>query len=157
MDTKKFTLVVSVMTAVVCLLTIVYNFASAPAYGDGNVSAQALYQESEASSSQSASGNYSSGDSTVSSSQAVYSSSKTISSTSSSKSTTSKATVSEPVNINTATLEQLESVPYIGPTKAQAIIDYRSAHGKFSSIDGLDNVKGIGSKTIEKIRKYLTI
>ena len=56
------------------------------------------------------------------------------------------------VNINTATKTELESIKGIGPVKAQAIIDYRTAHGSFKSIDELDNVKGIGKSTLGKIR-----
>lgn len=56
------------------------------------------------------------------------------------------------VNINTASKTELESIKGIGPVKAQAIIDYRTAHGSFKSIDELDNVKGIGKGTLGKIR-----
>jgi len=56
------------------------------------------------------------------------------------------------VNINTATKTELESIKGIGPVKAQAIIDYRAAHGGFKSIDELDKVKGIGKGTLDKIR-----
>ena len=57
------------------------------------------------------------------------------------------------VNINTATLEQLEALPGIGPVKGQAIIDYRKANGPFKSIDDLKNVKGIGDATLDKIKQ----
>ncbi|KAF7598093.1 MAG: competence protein ComE [Candidatus Dactylopiibacterium carminicum] len=56
------------------------------------------------------------------------------------------------VNINTATQEQLEALPDIGPAKARAILDYRKANGAFKRIDDLKNVKGIGDKTLDKLR-----
>ncbi len=61
------------------------------------------------------------------------------------------------VNINTATSEQLKTLNGIGDVKAQAIIDYRTEHGGFKSIDELLNVKGIGEKTLEKIRPGVTV
>jgi competence protein ComEA len=61
------------------------------------------------------------------------------------------------VNINTADLNTLESLPGIGASKAQAIIDYRTEHGNFKSIDELTNVKGIGDKVLEKIKDQIDI
>jgi len=61
------------------------------------------------------------------------------------------------VNINTANQAQLESLPQIGPTKAQAIIEYRTANGPFTSPDKIQNVKGIGPKTYEKLKDQITI
>ena len=55
------------------------------------------------------------------------------------------------VNINTADSDELETLPGIGPVKAQAIVDYRNANGYFSSIEDLDDVTGIGVRTLEKI------
>ena len=57
------------------------------------------------------------------------------------------------VNINSATLEQLEALPGIGPVKGQAIIDYRKANGPFKSIDDLKKVNGIGDATLEKVKE----
>lgn len=56
------------------------------------------------------------------------------------------------INLNTATLEELDSLPGIGPVLAQRIIDYRQTVGPFQSVDDLLHVKGIGSALLEKIR-----
>jgi len=61
------------------------------------------------------------------------------------------------VNINTATKEELDALKGIGPTKAQAIVDYRSKNGPFKSVDDLKNVPGIGPKTLEDVRKDVTV
>lgn len=61
------------------------------------------------------------------------------------------------INVNTAGLEELETLSGIGPVKAQAIIDDRNKNGAFESADDLDRVKGIGPATIEKIRDKITI
>ncbi len=61
------------------------------------------------------------------------------------------------VNINTATAEQLESLNGIGPAKAEAIVEYRKKNGNFKSVDDLNNVPGIGDKTMAKLRPELTI
>ena len=61
------------------------------------------------------------------------------------------------VNINTADVKTLETLPGVGASKAQAIVDYRTAHGNFKSIDDLKNVKGIGDKIIEQIKGMVEI
>jgi competence protein ComEA len=60
------------------------------------------------------------------------------------------------VSLATATLEQLDALPGVGPVTAQKIVDYRTEHGPFASVDGLDDVPGIGPATIEDLRDYVT-
>ena len=61
------------------------------------------------------------------------------------------------VNINTATQSELESVKGLGPTKAKAIIAYREKNGQYKSVDELDQVRGFGKSTIDKLRSELTV
>jgi len=61
------------------------------------------------------------------------------------------------VNINTATAEELDALPGIGPTKAQAIIDYRNQNGNFKNIEDIKNVKGIKEGEFSKIQDRITI
>ncbi len=61
------------------------------------------------------------------------------------------------IDINTANASTLIKLPRIGPKTAQAIIDYRTEHGPFKSIEELDEVKGIGPKTIERLRPFIII
>jgi competence protein ComEA len=60
------------------------------------------------------------------------------------------------VNINTASSGELETLPGIGPSKAAAIIDYRTKH-PFSKVDDITKVKGIGKKTFLKLKPYLAV
>lgn len=62
-----------------------------------------------------------------------------------------------PVNINTAGLEELETLSGIGPALGQRIIDYREENGLFRSVEDLLHVKGIGEKTLEKFRDDITV
>lgn len=61
------------------------------------------------------------------------------------------------ININTASLSELMTLDGIGETRAEAIIEYRNAHGNFASIDDLTLVSGIGEKTLEKNRERIKV
>jgi competence protein ComEA len=58
-----------------------------------------------------------------------------------------------PVHLNTATLEQLDELPGVGPVTAQKILDYRQEHGSFGSVDELDAVPGIGPARLAELRE----
>jgi competence protein ComEA len=61
-----------------------------------------------------------------------------------------------PVNLNTATLEQLDALQGIGPVTAQEILDYREAHGGFRDVAELDQVPGIGEATMASLKDEVT-
>ncbi len=61
------------------------------------------------------------------------------------------------IDINSATAEQLQTLPGIGPTLAQRIIDYRNTNGSFSAVGDLLNVSGIGQGKLEAILDYITV
>ncbi len=61
------------------------------------------------------------------------------------------------ISLNTATLDQLDTLPGIGKTRAQAILDYRLQVGSFTSLDELSLVPGLSADLIEEIKPYLTI
>lgn len=70
---------------------------------------------------------------------------------------TSKSSISELINLNTADSALLETLPGIGPSKAGDIIYYRETNGGFKNISEIQNVKGIGPATHEKISNMITV
>ena len=65
--------------------------------------------------------------------------------------------VAGPVNLNTATLEQLEALPGVGPATAQAILAFRDKEGSFNSVEALLDVRGIGDAKFEALRELVTV
>jgi competence protein ComEA len=62
-----------------------------------------------------------------------------------------------PIDLNTATLEQLDTLDGVGPATAQKILDYREQHGGFKTVDELDQVSGIGEKRLESLREHVRV
>lgn len=61
------------------------------------------------------------------------------------------------ININTASVEELQKLPRIGAQVAQRIVDFRKEHGKFKKIEEIMKVRGIGEKTFNKIKNMITV
>ena len=57
------------------------------------------------------------------------------------------------MSLSSATVEQLDALPGVGPVTAQKIVDYRAAHGGFRSVDDLDAIPGIGPARLEQLRE----
>ena len=68
-----------------------------------------------------------------------------------------RATASEPVNLNAATATQLQTLPGVGASTAQRILDYRQKNGSFKKIEELMNVKGIGEKSFLKLKPLIVV
>ncbi len=62
-----------------------------------------------------------------------------------------------PVNVNTATAVELESINGIGPAKAKAIVEHRSENGSFASVEDLQAVPGIGERLVERLRPQVSV
>lgn len=67
------------------------------------------------------------------------------------------ATTTELIDINTASIAELDTLPGIGPTTAQRIIDYRTQNGPFLNIEDIINVSGIGPASYERIKDLITV
>ena len=63
----------------------------------------------------------------------------------------------ERINVNTASAEELTALPGIGPSYAQRIVEYREKNGPFRKVEDLLNVRGIGEKTLERIKDKVTV
>jgi competence protein ComEA len=61
------------------------------------------------------------------------------------------------VNLNRASADELQSLPGVGPVLAQRMVDWRKAHGRYRTIDDLQEVKGIGKKRLEQLRLLVTV
>ncbi len=70
---------------------------------------------------------------------------------------TGPAQADAPINLNTATLEQLDTLDGVGPATAQKILDYRDEHGGFGSVDELDQIPGIGEKRLAALREKVRV
>ena len=62
-----------------------------------------------------------------------------------------------PVELNQASAEELQEIPGIGPAMAERIVEWRREHGPFEKVEDLLNIRGIGEKTLEKLRPYLKV
>jgi competence protein ComEA len=63
----------------------------------------------------------------------------------------------QPINLNTATLEQLDTLDGVGPATAQKIVDFREEHGGFGSVEDLGQISGIGEKRLAALREKVTV
>lgn len=61
------------------------------------------------------------------------------------------------IDINSASVEELDELPEVGPSTAESIIEYRQANGQFTSVDELEEVPGIGPTTLEQIEPFATV
>lgn len=74
-----------------------------------------------------------------------------------SSNTTENSSVSSTISINTATVQELQSLPGIGEAKAKSILQYREEHGPFQDLQELKNVEGIGDSIFDQIKDYITL
>lgn len=68
-----------------------------------------------------------------------------------------EAIAEQKININTATVEELQNLPGLGSTIAEQIVDYRNEHGSFQKIEDIMQVKGLGEEAFDKIKHLITV
>lgn len=73
------------------------------------------------------------------------------------KATKTVVGITTPVNLNTATVSQLDALPGVGTSTAQRIVEYRQKNGPFKKIEELMNVKGVGEKSFLKLKPLITL
>jgi competence protein ComEA len=73
------------------------------------------------------------------------------------KAATASASAGAPINLNTATVAQLETLPGIGKSTAERILEYRQKNGSFKKVEDLMNVRGIGEKSFLKMKPLITV
>ncbi|ADU27997.1 ComEA family DNA-binding protein [Ethanoligenens harbinense] len=137
---RRFLVLLSVLTALCCIAVVFINFMGMPPFESAVAAASAP----------ASSGTFSSGVADTSAFSAV----STVPSSRAAVSVSDAA--GAPVDINTADANTLASLPGIGDTLAQRIIDYRNAHGPFTSTAQLDQVKGIGEKKMAELQGLIT-
>lgn len=67
------------------------------------------------------------------------------------------ATAEPKVNLNRASADELQTLPGVGPVLAQRMVEWRKAHGRYRTVDDLQEVKGIGKKRLEQLRLLVTV
>jgi|GEM_PF-5301836 len=135
MESRRFIFVMFGLTLLFCAAMVIYNFITMPPFGQNSTF---LVTSSTISAAVSTS-------STVQTSPPIYASSFS----------SNPAIIL--INLNLSTNSELMTLPEIGQTLAQRIIDYRNANGNFKNIEDILNVSGIGQKTLDKIKDLICV
>lgn len=155
MDYRRFVTVMCVLTAFFSALAIFTSFYTSPPYG-GN--APVFIETARSTVSDTAGSMQAVGAASDAGGKATSASKASeIVKNSEKNALTASSEVAITININTATAEELDKLPEIGPVLANEIVSYRNTHGSFKTIEELDNVKGIGEGIINKIRNMITV